>query len=85
MFHQLKVRATDPDGRRAGPRRGSAARQFEDAVGTAISYLLSDGRDVAIQMTAVAATMAGNEVRDGMTAPSTSSAPMRFRADEVQG
>lgn len=36
--------------------------QFSDVVGTAVSYLLSDGRDVAIQMTAVAATMAGKAV-----------------------
>jgi hypothetical protein len=40
--------------------------QFADVVGTAASYLLSDGRDVAIQMTAVAATMAAREVRRGM-------------------
>ena len=32
--------------------------QFADVVGTAASYLLSDGRDVAIQMAAVATTMA---------------------------
>lgn len=51
--------------------------QFEDVVGTAISYLLSDGRDAAIQMTAVAATMAGNEVRAGMAALIE-----EFRADE---
>ena len=42
--------------------------QFADVVGTAISYLLSDGRDVAIQMAAVAATMAGSEVRGGVAA-----------------
>lgn len=42
--------------------------QFADIVGTAVSYLLSDCRTVAIQMTAVAVTMAGNEVRDGIAA-----------------
>ena len=42
--------------------------QLSDVVGTAISYLLSDGRDVAIQMTAVAATMAGKEVAAAMPA-----------------
>ena len=40
--------------------------QFADVVGTAASYLLSDGRDVAIQMAAVATTMAAREVRRGM-------------------
>jgi hypothetical protein len=35
-------------------------------VGTEASSLLIDGRDVAIQMTAVAATMAAREVRRGM-------------------
>jgi len=35
---------------------------FADIVGTAASYLLSHDRDTAIQMTAVAATMAGREV-----------------------
>lgn len=42
--------------------------QLSDVVGTAVSYLLSDGRDVAIQMTAVAATMAGKEVLAAMPA-----------------
>lgn len=42
--------------------------RFSDVVGTAASYLLSDGRDVAIQMTAVAATMAGKEVAAAMPA-----------------
>ena len=37
-------------------------RHFSDIVGTAASHLLSHGRDTAIQMTAVAATMAGREV-----------------------
>lgn len=40
--------------------------QFADVAGTAADYLLSDGRDAAIQMTAVAATMAAREVRRGM-------------------
>ena len=40
--------------------------QFADVVGTAASYLLSDGRDVAIQMAAVATTMAARGVRRGM-------------------
>lgn len=35
---------------------------FADIVGTAASHLLSHDRDTAIQMTAVAATMAGREV-----------------------
>ena len=35
---------------------------FADIVGTAASHLLSHYRDTAIQMTAVAATMAGREV-----------------------
>jgi hypothetical protein len=38
-------------------------RQFADVVGTAASYLLSDGRDAAIQMATVATTMAAREVR----------------------
>ncbi len=42
--------------------------QLADVVGTAVSYLLSDGRDTAIQMTAVAATMAGKEVAAAMPA-----------------
>ena len=42
--------------------------QISAVVGTAISYLLSDGRDAAIQMTAVAATMAGKEVAAAMPA-----------------
>lgn len=37
--------------------------QFADVAGTAASYLLSDDRDTAIQMTAVAVTMAAREVR----------------------
>jgi len=37
--------------------------QFADVVGTAASYLLSDGRDAAIQMASVAITMAAREVR----------------------
>ncbi len=40
--------------------------QFADVVGTAASYLLSDGRDAAIQMAAVATTMAARKVRSGM-------------------
>lgn len=40
--------------------------QLLDVVGTAVTYLLSDGRDVAIQMTAVAATTAGSEMRTAM-------------------
>ena len=39
-----------------------------EVVGTAVRYLLSDGRDVAIQMTAVAATTAGSEMRAAMPA-----------------
>lgn len=42
--------------------------QLLDVVGAAVTYLLSDGRDVAIQMTAVAATTAGSEVRTAMPA-----------------
>lgn len=42
--------------------------QLADVVGTAVSYLLSDGRDAAIQMTAVAATMAGKAVAAAMPA-----------------
>lgn len=42
--------------------------QLSDVVGTAVSYLLSDGRDIAIQMTAVAATMAGKELLTAMPA-----------------
>ena len=37
--------------------------KYAEIIGTAISYLLSDDRDVAIQMPAVAITMAGREVR----------------------
>lgn len=40
--------------------------QFADVVGTTASYLLSDGRDIAIQMAAVATTMAAREVRSGI-------------------
>ena len=36
--------------------------RFADVIETAASYLLSDDRDVAIQMAAVATTMAGREV-----------------------
>ena len=42
--------------------------QLSAVVSTAVSHLLSDGRDVAIQMTAVAATAAGNEVLAAMPA-----------------
>lgn len=37
--------------------------QFADVAGTAASYLLSDDREVAIQMAAVATTMAARQVR----------------------
>ena len=37
--------------------------QFADIVETAASYLLSDGRETAIQMATVATTMAAREVR----------------------
>ena len=37
--------------------------QFAEIAGTAASYLLSDDRDTAIQMAAVAITMAAREVR----------------------
>ncbi|HPX36978.1 MAG TPA: hypothetical protein PLH92_13425 [Mycobacterium sp.] len=81
VFHQLKVCVPLTQMAVAQARAEDLLRgQFEDVVGTAISYLLSDGRDVAIQMTAVAATMAGNEVRDGMTALID-----ELRSDEVQG
>ena len=40
--------------------------QFAEVIGTAASYLLSDDRDVAIQMTAVATTMAGREVHSAI-------------------
>jgi hypothetical protein len=42
--------------------------QFADVVETAASHLLSHDRDVAIQMVAVAATMAGRDVRDAVVA-----------------
>jgi hypothetical protein len=42
--------------------------QFADVVETAASHLLSHDRDVAIQMVAVAATMAGRDVRDAVAA-----------------
>lgn len=42
--------------------------QFADVVGTAASYLLSDDRDTAIQMSAVATTMAAREVRTRLAA-----------------
>ncbi len=41
--------------------------QFADVAGTAASYLLSDGRDTAIQMSAVATTMAAREVRQRLS------------------
>lgn len=69
VFHQLKVCVPLTALAPAQARVEELLRgQFEAIVGTAVSYLLSDGRDVAIQMTAVAATMAGNEVRDKMAA-----------------
>lgn len=37
--------------------------QFAEVAGTAASYLLSDGREAAIQMATVATTMAAREVR----------------------
>lgn len=37
--------------------------QFGDVVKTTVSFLLSHDRDTAIQMTSVATTMAGREVR----------------------
>ncbi|MGV0994141.1 MAG: hypothetical protein ACOYBX_02880 [Mycobacterium sp.] len=78
IFHQLKVCVPLTQIASAQARAEALLRgQFEDVVGTAVSYLLSDGRDVAIQMTAVAATMAGNEVRDGMAALIE-----EFRSDE---
>ena len=40
--------------------------QFEDIIGTAASYLLSDDRETAIQMATVATTMAAREVRSGV-------------------
>lgn len=69
VFHQLKVCVPLTQIAAAQARAEELLRgQFEDVVSTAVSYLLSDGRDVAIQMTAVAATMAGHEVRSGMAA-----------------
>lgn len=69
VFHQLKVCVPLTQIAAAQARAEELLRgQFEDVVSTAVSYLLSDGRDVAIQMTAVAATMAGHEVRNGMAA-----------------
>lgn len=69
VFHQLKVCVPLIQIAAAQARAEELLRgQFEDVVSTAVSYLLSDGRDVAIQMTAVAATMAGHEVRNGMAA-----------------
>lgn len=80
VFHQLKVCVPLTQMAAAQARAEDLLRgQFEDVAGTAISYLLSDGRDVAIQMTAVAATMAGNAVRDGMAALIE-----EIRSEEVQ-
>lgn len=45
---------------------GLLRARFADVVGTAASYLLSDGRDTAIQTAAVATTMAAREVRTGL-------------------
>jgi hypothetical protein len=42
--------------------------QFAEVVGTTASYLLSDGRDTAIQMATVATTMAAREVRTQVAA-----------------
>lgn len=79
VFHQLKVCVPLTQIAAAQARAEELLRsRFEDVVNTAVSYLLSDGRDVAIQMTAVAATMAGNEVREGMAALIE-----EFRSDEV--
>lgn len=41
-------------------------RHFADIVGTAAAFLLSHDRDTAIQMTAVAATVAGREVHSAV-------------------
>jgi hypothetical protein len=41
--------------------------QFGEVVKTAVSYLLSHDRDVAIQMVAVATTMAAREVREAVS------------------
>jgi hypothetical protein len=54
---------------------------FADIVGTAASHLLSHDRDTAIQMTAVAATMAGREVHSEVMAII---ARMRLIEDDVQ-
>jgi superfamily II DNA/RNA helicase len=40
--------------------------RFADVVDTAASYVLSDDREVAIQMATVATTMAAREVRSGI-------------------
>ncbi|MEX0580411.1 MAG: hypothetical protein WD228_04800 [Mycobacterium sp.] len=54
---------------------------FADIVGTAASHLLSHDRDTAIQMTAVAATMAGREVHSEVM---EIIARMRLIEDDVQ-
>jgi len=54
---------------------------FADIVGTAANHLLSHDRDTAIQMTAVAATMAGREVHSEVLAII---ARMRLIEDDAQ-
>ena len=69
IYHQLRCCVPLDQVASAQARTEELLRaQLRDVVGTAVSYLLSDGRDVAIQMTAVAATMAANHMRAAMPA-----------------
>lgn len=63
VFRLLRVAVPLADARGVFDRVEDLLRhQFGTVVATAISYLLSHDRDVAIQMLAVAVTMAGREV-----------------------
>lgn len=64
VFHSLTVAVPLSHADAALSRIEALLReQFADVVGTAAGYLLSDGRDAAIQMATVATTMAAREVR----------------------
>ena len=49
--------------------------KYAEVIGTTVSHLLSHDREVALQMTAVAITMAGREVRSEVAAIIAGSRP----------
>lgn len=86
VFHQLKACVPLTQMAVAQARAEDSPRgQFEDVVGTAISYPLSDGRDVADSDDGCRRNDTGTRSATSDCAHRRAWAPMRFRADEVQG